>query len=226
MKRVLTILVCMALAFVSSVANAEETGCLTAENWVIRVYSEEVASPHSFWLAVIDPETGDLIDHSKIKAFVGATTPCLNADHATTNLCEIETDALSPDVSLACDEGEGTAYITHDHAGQLSMSTIADIVRYPLKVTPTLLNFSGKISKIIVTVKNIGTTGLYISSVSLPSLPFVLGKNNCTGATLAPMTGSCTMQVGFKASIYGTYRDSFTIYSDQGNAKIRLKGLK
>src|SRR5574340_309994 len=98
MKRYLIIMCVMALILMTGTAFAEEAGCFqSTDNWIIRVYSGGTASPYSFTLAVVDPATGLFVPHSSIKAFAGATAPCLNADRAATNLCQIETGAQSPD---------------------------------------------------------------------------------------------------------------------------------
>ncbi|MBI5846798.1 MAG: choice-of-anchor D domain-containing protein [Nitrospirae bacterium] len=235
MKRMMTIVL---LAFVGmvSVAFAEETGCLqTTDNWIIRAYSGGTASPnYTFTLAVIDPVSGQLVPHSDIKAFVGATTPCLNADRVTTHLCEIEANAQSPDISLACDAAAGTAYIVHDHAGQLTISTIPDLVKYAatnpvLQATPASLIF-GRVAKgtktLVVTVTNTGTAPLHISTVTTPAAPYSKPTDTCTGATVAPTTGSCSISIKFAPLTVASYPGSFTINSDGGTATIQLTGSK
>jgi len=216
-------------------AFAEEAGCLQSkDNWIIRVYSEGSASPYSFTLAVVDPVTGGLVSHSDIKAFAGATALCLNPDRVATNLCEIEAGAQSPDVSLGCDSAAGTAYIVHDHAGQLTISTMPDIVRYVvaapvLQATPASLAF-GKVSKgsktLSVTVTNSGTSALHVSSVTEPAAPFSKISDTCTGATVAPTKGSCMISMKFAPLTTGSYAGSFNINSDGGNVTAQLTGSR
>ncbi|MBI5100318.1 MAG: choice-of-anchor D domain-containing protein [Nitrospirae bacterium] len=223
----------IAMAF-AGVAYAEEAGCFQSkDNWLIRVYSEGAGSPYSFTLAVIDPTTGGLLPHTVIKAFAGATAPCLNADRAATNLCRIESDAQKPDISLGCDSTAGTVHVVHDHAGQLMISTIPDIVRYlaatsALQVTPVSLDF-GKIVKgktLSLTVSNTGTADLHISSITPPNAPFSIVSNSCTNSTIAPATGSCGISINFDHASKGTYTDTINISSDGGNVTVQLTGSK
>ncbi|MBA4373006.1 MAG: hypothetical protein C0402_09135 [Thermodesulfovibrio sp.] len=240
MKRFLMIIVCMTLAITGnlavSVAYAEESGCFqSTDNWIIRVFSEGMASPHKIMLAVIDPVTGLRVPHSAIRAFAGATTACRNLDRATSHLCELESAAQSPDISLGCDAVAGTAYIIHDQAGEATISTIPDIVKATtsgataLQTTPAFLAF-GKLptgrKTISVTVTNSGAADVHITSVSMPAAPFRKTLDTCTGAVIAPATGSCSISITFAPVTAGSYTGSFNISSDGGNVTVQLTGSK
>lgn len=234
MKKILMfVFAALALMSMGSAVYAEETGCYqTSDRWIIRVFSGGVAVPYSFTLAVSDPATGALIPHSDIKAFSGGTSPCLNPDSATTNLCVIEQNAENTDVSLACDGAAGTAYVFHDSAGTPTLTTLPDIKSLPvpggvLSTNKTQMLFGqvarGAYKQISVTVSNSGTAPLPITSVSTPAAPFSIVSNPCAGATLAP-AATCIIKVRFTPTAVTAYTGSFTISSTGGNATITLKG--
>jgi len=236
MKRVLALLVCVTLAIAGSVAYAEESGCFqSTDNWIIRVFSEGTASPYKIMLVVIDPATGLRVPHSSVQAFAGPTPACRNLDRATSHLCEIESMAQSPDMSLGCDAVAGTAYVIHDQAGYPTISTIPEIVRTgstvpgALQAAPAFMAFGNvptgrKTLSVIVT--NTGATDAHISSVSVPGAPFRKTADTCTGATVAPGAGSCSISMTFAPVTVGPYDGSFTITSDAGNVIVQMTGSK
>jgi hypothetical protein len=236
MKSVLSILVFAALIMAGSAVYAEESGCFQkTDNWIIRVYSEDMAGQYRVMLAVIDPVTALRVPHSSIKAFAGAAPTCKNLDRASSHLCEIESAAQSPDLSLGCDTTAGTAYIIHDQAGYPTITTIPDIIRAAapnppaLVATPGFLDY-GKVltgrKTLSVTVTNNSATGVHISSVSMPAAPYRKATDSCTGAVLAPSTGSCTISMTFAPVTTGTYSGNFDINSDAGTISVQLTGMK
>ncbi len=201
-------------------AEAEEAGCYqSADKWIIRVYSDGVVSPYSLSLAVIDTN-GVFIPASQIEGLKTLTNPYL-----------FEGAATKPDLSLGCDAA-GTAYILHDSSGQLSFTTISDIVSVSvgtpvLQSSTTLISFgtitSGTTKDSAVTVTNIGTAALHITSVTVPAAPFSKISDTCTGVAIAP-SGICSIGIRFAPTAATPYNSSFSITSDGGNATITLQG--
>jgi subtilisin family serine protease len=99
-----------------------------------------------------------------------------------------------------------------------------------IKATPSSINFGsvniGNSLDSTVTVSNIGTGNLTVSSVTLPSQPFSIATDNCTGVTLAPPT-TCKIIVRFKPTEGITYTSNFHIFSndpDTPDISIALNG--
>ncbi len=100
-----------------------------------------------------------------------------------------------------------------------------------IKATPSSINFGsvniGNSLDSTVTVSNIGTGNLTVSSVTLPSQPFSIATNNCTGATLAPST-TCKIVVRFEPTEGITYTSNFHIFSndpDTPDISVALNGI-
>jgi hypothetical protein len=225
MKRCIVIVSMLMITMMSfaGIVSAEEAGCFqTTDNWIIRVYSEGALNLYSLSLAVLEAN-GSLVPASQIDGLRTLANPYLFEDSAT-----------KPDLSLGCDTVAGTAYIVHDHAGQLTVSTIPHIAKYVaaspvLQVTPAFLAF-GRVTKgtktLSVIVTNTGTAALHISSVTAPSAPYSKATDTCTGATVAPTTGTCSISIKFAPLVTGSYPGSFTINSDGGNTAVQLTGSK
>lgn len=201
-------------------AGAAETGCfLPADNWLVRVYSEGTG-PYTFSMAVMNT-SGALVPASTISAFAASSNPYL-----------FENNANSASVSLSCDTINGTAYIFHDHAGQLTLTTIQNIINVPteqpvLQVSANLLDygpvFVGVNKGIDLIATNSGTADLHVTSVSSPLLPFKIMTDTCSTTPVVP-AGTCTIRVRFTPTAVTAYTGSFTINSDGGNAAIQLQG--
>jgi len=221
MKRYLTIMSFLAIVLMMTpgLAQAEEAGCYqAADNWIIRVCSEGTG-PYTLSLVVLDT-SGAVVPKDNIMAFTALSNPYI-----------FETAANKPDLSLGCDTA-GTAYIFHDSGGQLTLTSISDIVSVPtgtpvLQTSTALINFgtvkTGTTKNSTVTVTNAGTAPLHITSVTAPAAPFAKISDTCNGATVAP-SGICSIGIRFAPTAAKIYTSSFGITSDGGNATITLQG--
>jgi hypothetical protein len=96
-----------------------------------------------------------------------------------------------------------------------------------LSVSPSSGDFGGVVvggeQSIVFTVTNKGTADLAITKVSTPGLPFSK-TDTCTGATLAPSTGSCLITVTFSPTASVASTSKIVISSNAGTFKIPLSG--
>ncbi|MBD3299911.1 MAG: choice-of-anchor D domain-containing protein, partial [Candidatus Moranbacteria bacterium] len=84
-----------------------------------------------------------------------------------------------------------------------------------ISVLPSSLNFTDQGQTKQVTVKNIGTATLNITSISLSNSDFVLNKDDCGSGTISlNQNESCALTVTFNQSEEGSYSAEITINSN------------
>lgn len=111
------------------------------------------------------------------------------------------------------DAGFGTAF-------EIPSATALSVV-----FTPNALNFGGRLmgtpgTKQSITVTNIGTAGLTFGGSAVTRsganlADFAITSDGCSGHTLAPATGTCTMSVTYTPSILGAEAASLS-FADNG----------
>ena len=106
------------------------------------------------------------------------------------------------------------------------------IYLYPapyVTATPASVGFGslpvGSSSNQTVTVTNGGPTNLNIGMISNPSSPFSIVTDDCSGATIAPSTGSCTVTVKFAPASSGGFGGNFNIPSNDPDEDLSTVGL-
>lgn len=98
-----------------------------------------------------------------------------------------------------------------------------------INATPNPVDFGdivvGDVATQTVTVSNVGSAALNISSVTSPAAPFSITADGCAGQTLSP-SGSCTIEVQFAPAAAGAFAGSFTIASDDPDEPNYVVGLQ
>lgn len=74
----------------------------------------------------------------------------------------------------------------------------------------------GAISDKLVTIRNDGNANLMIGTITLPSAPYQIITDNCSGATL-PFETSCTLTIRFSPTSAALFRSSLSIPSNDPN---------
>lgn len=99
-----------------------------------------------------------------------------------------------------------------------------------VKVDPRVIDFSnvnvGSSLQRSVLVRNDGSADLIIGTITNPSSPFSIVKDECSNQTIE-VNKNCTIVVGFVSAVIGTFESNFTIpYNnpDKNSVIIRLFG--
>ncbi|HEY0973852.1 MAG TPA: choice-of-anchor D domain-containing protein [Solimonas sp.] len=118
-------------------------------------------------------------------------------------------DANNNAVSTACNAVGQNVEVTAAGAPQL-------------RAAPAAIDFGtqavGGSASMIVTVDNPGTADLSIGTVTRSGDDYTIGANTCSSATVAPATGSCTIEIVFAPSTTGTRSGSLNIPSNAADS--------
>jgi len=173
------------------------------------------------------------LDQTTATDFTGLD-PSSSANNGFCDVCHTPTGSSHPDTGRSDNHNYGTSCITcHSHQSSFapagSHAKISDLTGEAFDKTVDFGSFTvGATSDQVITVANIGTANLNISTIASSNplaAPFSLVSGNCSGQAIAPAT-SCTFTVRFAPTITGSFTDTFDIPSnDPGTpATITLNG--
>ncbi len=83
---------------------------------------------------------------------------------------------------------------------------------------------TGTTSTSTVTLTNTGNVPVTITAITPATAPFSLVTDNCTGQTLAPTTGTCTVTYRFSPTANGPFTQALTVTSNAPPVTITLQG--
>lgn len=97
-----------------------------------------------------------------------------------------------------------------------------------LRISTEFLDFgpvtTGKEQLRSVTVRNLGTVVGSVGSITLPSEPFFIAEDGCSGRRIGP-GGSCRIGVRIAPAVTGLVQSAFDLPTgSQGNLQVRLRG--
>jgi hypothetical protein len=145
---------------------------------------------------------------------MGHNCPLSPATLAVGNSCQINVQ-FSPTVA-----GGVSSSITVNTPNALPNVTVnlsgTGVTTPQISVNPAFVNFPstqvGSASQLTVTVTNIGSANLNITSITNPTPDFSISGTNCIGSIVP--TASCTITVSFSPAAVGIQNSSFVINSN------------
>jgi hypothetical protein len=181
------------------------------QNWLIRAYTES---------------SGNMVK-LEVRDTNNALMPAADLAGISENPETVATDAASPDISLAFNNGTAYLFYSTGEGPQLVSYTITK-VGPNISVSPNPLAFGnvnvGATSDKTVNVSNIGTANLVLGAISVSGTGFTRNGGTCVnGQTLAPGAG-CTVTVRFAPASATSYSGSLSVLSNDVDVNVALSG--